>query len=302
MCEIRSALLLTLPGLVLKTGLTPSASGSAYLELEKAPVPSTQGASFFSAPPALKLTCTVHGPRPLPRAAPFTSKLLLTTHVKFAPFATRLRRGYLRDASERDLAVHLETALRGVIFGERWPKSGVDIIVTVLEGEEDAVRVNALADGEDRKGGNAVCGMMSILSGCITVASAAIVDAGLDCIDLVSGGVAAIVRQPAAESNSYEKTGEDESEIQIVLDPTESDHGEILSTCVVGYLQSRDEVTELWMSGSSPSMSQPSSGSQSNVSLLVDGAVQAAIAARHVLSEAIKESMELRMQSKPSDD
>ncbi|RQM08775.1 hypothetical protein DH86_00002491, partial [Scytalidium sp. 3C] len=120
------------------TGVTPSASGSAYLELEASHSSNQSLPSIPSlATSGLKLTCTVHGPRPLPKSAPFSPHIVLSTHVKFAPFATRKRRGYIRDSSERDLGVHLETALRGVIIGDRWPKSGVEVIITILEGEED---------------------------------------------------------------------------------------------------------------------------------------------------------------------
>src|SRR4051794_11400744 len=72
----------------LKTGVTPSASGSAYLEIETSATPGVSG---------LKLSCSVHGPRSLPRSAPFSPHIVLSTHVKYAPFATKQRRGYLRD-------------------------------------------------------------------------------------------------------------------------------------------------------------------------------------------------------------
>jgi exosome complex component MTR3 len=108
---------------VLKTGVTPSASGSAYLEMEAKDETQKSG---------LKLTCTVHGPRSLPRSAPFSPYMVLSTHVKYAPFATRHRRGYLRDSSERDLGMHLETALRGSLIADRWPKSGVDVVVPTI--------------------------------------------------------------------------------------------------------------------------------------------------------------------------
>ena len=83
-------------------------SGSAYFELETS-TPTTASKSLASKAPALKLTCTVHGPRPLPRSAPFSPQLLLSTRIKFAPFAARQRRGYVPDAGERDLVAHLET-------------------------------------------------------------------------------------------------------------------------------------------------------------------------------------------------
>ncbi|KAL7629174.1 3'-5'-exoribonuclease [Parahypoxylon ruwenzoriense] len=209
----------------LKTGVTPSASGSAYLEIED---PNATGPSGTS----LKLTCTVHGPRALPRSAPFSPHIILSTHVKYAPFATRQRRGYLRDSSERDLGVHLETALRGAIIADRWPKSGVDIIVTIIEGDQ-----NRDSPEYDRDEG---WDMMNVLSGCITVASAAIADAGIDCVDTVAGGVAALVAK------------DDKSQPSIVLDPDVARYHKIFAACCVAYLPTRDEVTNIWFKGQLP--------------------------------------------------
>lgn len=164
------------------------------------------------------------------------------------------------------------------MIGERWPKSGVDVIITVLEGEEGR---STHWSGGDQKGETGGWGLMSILSGCITVASAAITDAGIDCVDLVAGGVAAIVREPSMPP-------------QIVLDPSPSDREEIIATCVVGHLQSRDEVTELWTKGD---LAQ--AGGQASRSLgfefLVDRAVEAAVATRLVLLEAVKEATERKI-------
>ncbi|KAK4574637.1 3'-5'-exoribonuclease [Recurvomyces mirabilis] len=239
----------------LRTGIVPSASGSAYYEVPPQ-TPSQQDELLISQSSSLKITCTVHGPRPLPRNAAFSPNLLLTTHVKFAPFATRNRRGYVRDASERDLGVHLETALRGVIIGERWPKSGCEVVITVLEGEEDAWWGDA---GNEQDGGKA-----------------ALVDAGIDCVDMVSGGVAAVVQQGSADEKMDREV--------VLIDPTPSEHYGIKAACVVGYLQSRDEVTEMWMKGDAGTHAEA----------LVEGAVKAASLARTVLAEAIKESVALR--------
>ena len=265
---------------VLKTGLTPSASGSAYVEFES----STSAAvskSLASKAPALKLTCTVHGPRPLPRSAPFSPQLLLSARIKFAPFAGRQRRGYLPNADERDLAAHLETALRGVLIGERWPKSGVDLVITVLEGEEDEV----CNIGQLSESGRTNCwGLMSILSGCITVASAAIIDAGIDCIDIVTGGVAAIFRHST-------------SPLQVFLDPCPSDHEEIFAACVIGYLQSKDEITELWTKGNMTTSKDSEGVNIVGFENLLDQAVEAAVAARLVVVKAIEESTAVKIQS-----
>ena len=264
------------------------------MELEQSAQNRSIDATLGSKASTLKITCTVHGPRPLPRSAGFTPYALLSTHIKFAPFASRQRRGYLRDTSERDLAAHLETALRGAIIGDRWPKSGVEVIVTVLEGEEASWWQAEPNATESLRGGANLLGMMTILSGCITVASAAIADAGLDCVDLVSGGVAAMVRQPslAAKLSSQDDiTGND---VSIVLDPAPFESREILGLCVIGYLRSRDEISELWMSGCNSALPQSLTDSNINPTLLINAAVQAAVAARHVLVEAIKEATELK--------
>lgn len=115
------------------------------------------------------------------------------------------------------------------------------------------------------------------------MASAAITDAGIDCVDLVTGGVAAIVRPPSRP-------------LQHVLDPAPSDQDEIITACVVAYLRSRDEVTELWAKGSMVQAHGKASYLLTFESL-VDRAVEAAMIARSVLSEAIKEATESKIQS-----
>lgn len=247
----------------LQTGIVPSAAGSAYYEL---PPQSSQSSDGLVQPStsSLKITVTVHGPRPLPRNAAFSPNLLLSTHVKFAPFATRSRRGWVRDGGERDLGVHLETALRGVVIGERWPKSAADVVVTVLEGEEDGWH----GVGKESEGGKAGgWGSMSVLAGCVTAASAALVDAGIDCVDMVSGGVAALV------------AGESEGKDEIVVDPTPAEH-EIKAACLVAYLQSRDEITEMWMKGEAGT----------ELEGLIEQAVRSATLSRSVLVDAVKEA------------
>ncbi|KAK0253239.1 3'-5'-exoribonuclease [Friedmanniomyces endolithicus] len=255
--------------LFLRTGIVPSASGSAYYEIP--PQQQQQTGLLVPQRSSLKITCTVHGPRPLPRNAAFSPNLLLSAHVKFAPFATHNRRGYVRDASERDLGAHLETALRGVVIGERFPKSGCEVVLTILEGEEDGWG----AGGTEVKGGG--WGIMTVLAGCITAASAALVDAGIDCVDLISGGVAAV---------KYAGRHGGQEDGVVVLDPAPSEHdGEIMAACVVGYLQSRDEVTEMWMKGDA--------GTQ--VQTLIDEAVKAASLVRAVLAEAVKDGVQAKV-------
>ena len=260
--------------LVLKTGLTPSTSGSSYFEFQ-----STQRSMSTVLPqcPNLKLICNVHGPKPLHRSAPFTPQLLLSAYVKFAPFASWRRRGWVRDGIERDLGAHLETALRGVIIGERWPKSGVDVIITILEGEEDRWWGEELVGTTPGVAGAGGWGLMTILAASITAASAALIDAGIDCVDIVTGGVASVVRSSDTKGTRRQVTPDEDSEV--VLDPSPSEHKETLASCVVGYLPQRDEITELWMSGDVGLDPQK----------LTDGAIEAARLTSTVLTEALKD-------------
>ncbi|KAF2121530.1 exoribonuclease family protein [Lophiotrema nucula] len=258
----------------LQTGIVPSASGSAYLEI---PSELPSKTTLIPSSSSLKLSCSIQGPKPLPRSAPFSPSLLLTTTVKFAPFATRTRRGYIRDSVERDLGVHLETALRGVIIAERWPKSGVEVVVTVIEGDEDGWWGDDFSAKRGSGGGSGSgWGLLNVLAGCITVASAAIADAGIDCVDLVSGGVAAIVRNPRSRGDDVVK----------ILDPNPSEHQDVVAACAVGYLAGRDEITELWMKGDvGPDPDQ-----------LVDGATHAAVGSLSVLREVILEAVEAKFK------
>ncbi|BCS20020.1 3' exoribonuclease family protein [Aspergillus puulaauensis] len=263
----------------LKTGLIPSASGSSYLEFEPSASLSaarTSPKSLIPPSSSLKLACTVHGPKPLPRSATFSPNLVLTTHVKYAPFAARKRKGHIRDASERDLGVHLETALRGVIVAERWPKSGLDITITILEAEDDRWWADA-PDSHD-----AAWGMMNVLAGCITAASAAISDARIDCLDLVAGGVAAVVADEHADGST--------SAPKLMLDTDPAEHRSILSACVVAYMPARDEITELWLKGDNSKAAVGTVDRSLSHETLIDGAVDAARGAHSVLAEAVRES------------
>ena len=117
---------------------------------------------------------------------------------------------------------------------------------------------------------------MNVLAGCITVASAALADARIDCLDLLTGGVAAVIRQ-------------DDGVMQMVSDPNPSEHENIVSACVVGYLSNREELTETWVKGDLPVSSSKGSFATED---LIDTAIQAARGGQVVLQEVIKESAE----------
>jgi exosome complex component MTR3 len=152
----------------------------------------------------------------------------------------------------------------------------VDVVITILEGEEDRWWGDEPSGGATGIGAIGGWGMMTVLAGCITAASAALVDAGIDCVDMVSGGTAAIIRNPDIKGKSKEGQMKAEDAV-IVLDPNPAEHENIQAACVVAYLPTRDEITLLWLKG-------PAGHAHEQ---LIDSAVSAATAARSVLVEAI---------------
>jgi exosome complex component MTR3 len=118
----------------------------------------------------------------------------------------------------------------------------------------------------------------------------------MDCVDLVSGGIAAIIQEP---SHDKEVNSQD---YRIVLDPVPLEHSCIIASCVVGYLQSRDELTEVWIKGGMPVASPANQiDSKSIMVSLVDSAVRAASASRLVLVAAIEESVDSKIPTSISE-
>jgi exosome complex component MTR3 len=189
----------------------------------------------------------------------------VSVSVKLAPFATRIRHGYIPNVIEKDLGLHVENALKGVILPDRWPKSGLEVSVTVLESE----------DGRDENSTFTGIALHNLLAAAINVSMAALSDAGIDCLDVLSAGVGAVV------AGAGNKQGR-------ILDPAANEHDEILSTCVVGYLPSRDEIVELWSTNVVSGNGKEESLSHDN---LVDSAIAAAKGAHSVLNEVLLESL-----------
>ncbi|KAF3938059.1 hypothetical protein ABW19_dt0203120 [Dactylella cylindrospora] len=260
----------------LRTGQIPTVTGSSFLE------------SDF-----LKLSVSVLGPRPLPRTSttPFAAQAILTTEVKFAPFASTIRRGYIRDSTERDLGSRLYQSLVGAIRRELYPKSRIEVIVTVLDSEDEGDEANTacVEDGKTAEPkfwepGRAERALGLVLAGCITAASTALADAGIEMYDLVSGGVATVFVD-ANESRGKGREDGPNSRLYIRDPSIIPPEGKIpLATCVLGYMAARDEISELWISGR-----LSTKNGTSEMDELVDEAIAAARTSRGVLNEAAKE-------------
>lgn len=115
---------------------------------------------------------------------------------------------------------------------------------------------------------------MNVLSGCITVASAALADAGIDCVDTVAGGVAALVQNAGEDSTPT-----------IVVDPIPSEHEKILGACCIAYLPTRDEVTNLWFKG------DLSASAMDLYTKLVENGILASASANRVLVASLNETL-----------
>jgi len=130
----------------MKTGVISHAKGSSYLEVGDT-----------------KVEVAVYGPREIPKRSDFSMKGILSCELKYAPFACATRRGHQRDAEEIELGLLLKECLESTVRMNLYPKSRIDVFVTVLE------------DG----GG--------VLAASITATGLALVDAQIDMYDNLIG-------------------------------------------------------------------------------------------------------------------
>ena len=118
--------------------------------------------------------------------------------------------------------------------------------------------------------------LMNVLAGSINAASAAIAEAGIDCVDVATGGVAAIVTRSDGQA-------------QVVLDPCPSDDEAIEGLCLVSYLKSRGEITDFWATAA-PSARLAQSANEIDFDTLGNNAIEAASGARLVVIEALTQA------------
>ena len=135
----------------LKTNVIAQAKGSAYLE---------QGGT--------KVMVGVYGPREVSHRKDFSMKGQLTAELKFAPFACVERRGHQADAEEDELGIILGEALSSTVCLHRYPKSCIEVFVTVLED-----------DG-------------SVLAAALTASGLALANAGVHMFDLIVGSAVSL--------------------------------------------------------------------------------------------------------------
>ncbi|KAL5015201.1 hypothetical protein ScPMuIL_009471 [Solemya velum] len=130
----------------LRAGIVSQARGSAYMEQNQT-----------------KVICAVYGPREIARREEFSWKGQITCEFKFATFSCLHRRQPQQDGEEKDFSVQLLEALEPAVCLHKFPKSQVNVYVTVLQDDGSA------------------------LAAAITCASVALADAAIEMYDLVTG-------------------------------------------------------------------------------------------------------------------
>ncbi|WVQ79847.1 hypothetical protein IAT38_001947 [Cryptococcus sp. DSM 104549] len=158
----------------------------------------------------VKIACSVFGPRPKP--PPYSPQGTLNLELKFAPFASDPRRAPLRDTEPLPLSNLLTQLLLPTLLLHLHPKSTIDVHLLVLESDTTP---NVLAAG-------------------LTVASAAIADAGIEMGGLGVGSVVAKLW--------------DEDKGKLVVDPSD-DEGARGASVTVGTMPALGKVTNVWLTG-----------------------------------------------------
>jgi len=104
--------------LFLKTGIITKAKGSAYIE---------QGQT--------KAICAVYGPREIPRRSDFSMRGILNCTLEHTPYARKRRKapGAQKDELEQEMSTSLGQALEATVCMHLYPKSQIDVYVTILE-------------------------------------------------------------------------------------------------------------------------------------------------------------------------
>ncbi|OWZ51198.1 exosome complex component MTR3 [Cryptococcus neoformans var. grubii Br795] len=162
----------------------------------------------------VKIACSVYGPRPKP--PPYSPQGTLNLEVKFAPFASDPRRAPLRDTEPLPLSNLLTQLLLPTLHLHLLPKSSIDVYLLVLESDT----------------------LTNVLSAGLTVASAAVADAGIEMAALGVGGAVASI-------GGDEKQGRR----RVVIDPSLEEEKQSDVKVMVGTMPALGKMTNVWLTG-----------------------------------------------------
>ncbi|KIO28838.1 hypothetical protein M407DRAFT_242883 [Tulasnella calospora MUT 4182] len=176
----------------LKTGLVSQANGSSYIEMGQ-----------------IKIVCAVYGPRQASKSSAYSESGRLNVEVKFAPFSCPRRRIPNKDVEDRDVSRLVQQSLEPAIRLELFPKSVIEVFITILETD----------------------GLEASLAAAAVAAGTALAHAGIELIGLVSSCSAALV-----DGETW-------------LDPTAAESEMANGTVVVSSLPALASVTNIWQTG-----------------------------------------------------
>ncbi|XP_068249420.1 exosome complex component MTR3-like [Palaemon carinicauda] len=132
--------------LFMNVGIISQAKGSSYLEMGNT-----------------KVCCGVYGPKDIQRGNDFKLTGQVMCEVKMAPFSCVVRKSPQPDKKQREMSRQMKEALESVIVLEKFPKSQIDVYLTVIEDDGGA------------------------LAACITAAGLALCHANIDVYDFLIG-------------------------------------------------------------------------------------------------------------------
>jgi exosome complex component MTR3 len=173
-----------------KTGILSKSNGSAYMELGQ-----------------LKVIVNVIGPRSIPQSRQNHDKGYLQGSFTFAPWAEKEKRAYGGDELSTLLLGQLLLSLTPSILLDHYPKSQIDVHCMILSSDDN---------------------VYNCLAAAITCASAALVNAGIECKDFVT----------ACSIAQGDSGG-------IIVDPSEY----YKVNGVIAYMASRKLLTNIWLDG-----------------------------------------------------
>ncbi|CAK9436321.1 uncharacterized protein LODBEIA_P08790 [Lodderomyces beijingensis] len=221
------------PQFYLKTNLIQNSNGSAYIEIE-----------------GTIIQVSIFGPRPI--RGSFTERASLSVETKFLPHINQpcsinFNNSEASSSSsnmtqiEHRLSSYLENCMLPSILLEKYPKSTIDIQVSVIA--MDPRRVHGQS------------GLLWLMSWIVVCASMAVVDTGIEVRDIVSSGCVKLV-----QSSGKVVVGGD-------VDREEDEESESAgTTALVSFMNmNNNEIVGVWMeSDSSQEMSE------SEMALLID--------------------------------
>ncbi|KAK9366017.1 3' exoribonuclease family, domain 1-domain-containing protein [Lipomyces kononenkoae] len=207
----------------LQTSLIPDATGSAYVEHQQN-----------------KILALVNGPRS--QKGSFSPTAKLAVDVKFLPISSDAhvlgiqQGGGFTTSLERTLADFIYASLIPSIRLGQYPKSGISVSVVVISGPPSWKGV-----------------VKQIAASCVTAASVAVVDAGIEVLDIVTA--CAVKFSMGVEDDvqiDLDEHGIDKSSDRIT-NKMDIDDGQPapevpgIGRGVVSYMASRDEISGFWI-------------------------------------------------------